>query len=635
MKNFLKIAAVFGGVCALVIAAAIFTSRKSEASYISGPVPNGTLNIGGVSGNVQSNQSGVLYGDSGLNYVTGSQELQIGSSNPNSYPNAPIVETGNVNNYYQHVIQNLSPANNASAEFIAGGNQMTDLKYFAEFGCNSSGYNQSAFSSQPAQSCFMSSSDSDLVIGTGSTTGGNASSTVKITAGGNQSNNVVAVFQPNGDVGINNTAPANILEVGGFVNVDQYSGYKQNNNLILTASSTGQTTLVGVGAGSALIYNGATGNTLIGFNSGHISTTTALTTCTGYNTCSSIISTGNQNIDMYGANSGNAVTTGSNLDGFGNNTLNKATTASSMVALGTQGCSSITTGSGDVCIGIQAEEFDATGISNVFIGNSAGFNNISATSTTCGGYNSCYGNAGGRYNAQGNAGWGYETLFNLATSSDYNTTLGYRAGMNITGQGNIDIGAASSTSDFLTTGYNNIKIGNNISFPGNNATTSLDIGNLIYGNGLTSTGATVNTAGLVGIATGTPSGTLAIAGFAGTLPFYISTTTATVASSTLFEVDGQGNLHLGGGTPVLSSCGTSPSLDADATDQSGTITVGSVSATTCTLTFSAVKPAVPHCNVTSQTGTIAITYTESASALVITNAALTGDKVDYNCSLGH
>lgn len=135
--------------------------------------------------------------------------------------------------------------------------------------------------------------------------------------------------------------------------------------------------------------------------------------------------------------------------------------------------------------------------------------------------------------------------------------------------------------------------------------------------------------------TSTPFATISATTTIGIIPFAISTTTTAVsASTTLFMIDQAGDIHLGGGTPTLSSCGTSPELDGDSTDQTGTIIVGATTAS-CTLTFSTPKITKPHCSVSSQTGTIAISYTETTSTLVVTNATLGGDLVDYNCHLGH
>lgn len=146
--------------------------------------------------------------------------------------------------------------------------------------------------------------------------------------------------------------------------------------------------------------------------------------------------------------------------------------------------------------------------------------------------------------------------------------------------------------------------------------------------------ATIASGGNFGIASTSPFGTLSITGNTSTNPFVVSTTTTTNASSTLFMIDKSGDVHLGGGTPVLSSCGTGPTLDANSTDQAGTVTVGS-SASTCTLTFFVPKLTKPHCVLGSQTGTLAISWTETTTAIVFTNATLGGDKVDYICALGH
>jgi hypothetical protein len=119
--------------------------------------------------------------------------------------------------------------------------------------------------------------------------------------------------------------------------------------------------------------------------------------------------------------------------------------------------------------------------------------------------------------------------------------------------------------------------------------------------------------------------------------FAVFATTSTATScggagiSCLFQIDQYGHITASSTVPVLSSCGTSPSLTSDSSDWNGSITVGSVAATTCTLTFGRPHTIGTHCNLTSQTGTIAISYTESLTGFVFTNAALTGDIVDYTC----
>lgn len=141
--------------------------------------------------------------------------------------------------------------------------------------------------------------------------------------------------------------------------------------------------------------------------------------------------------------------------------------------------------------------------------------------------------------------------------------------------------------------------------------------------------------GFLGIGTTTPFSTLSITGNVSTIPFTISTTSATLASSTLFQIDQKGSIHTGGGVPTLSSCGTAPFFDGNSNDQAGTVTTGAT-AGGCTVTFSVTKSIAPHCVVTPQTGSVANTfsYTVSATAITVTETAIGGNKFDYICVSG-
>lgn len=90
----------------------------------------------------------------------------------------------------------------------------------------------------------------------------------------------------------------------------------------------------------------------------------------------------------------------------------------------------------------------------------------------------------------------------------------------------------------------------------------------------------------------------------------------------------------GSAQPVLTGCGTSPTLDSRAGDVTGTITEGTT-ATGCTLTFHVAYAFVaPHCTVTSPNGAQYTAYTPSETALVITNISSSGSQFTYSCFAG-
>ncbi len=92
-----------------------------------------------------------------------------------------------------------------------------------------------------------------------------------------------------------------------------------------------------------------------------------------------------------------------------------------------------------------------------------------------------------------------------------------------------------------------------------------------------------------------------------------------------------GDIATGGNPPTLSSCGTSPTIRG--TDTAGEVTVGSVAASGCTITFAAAKTYAPTCTVTNQSASVvnAMTYTISTSAITVTQTALTSAKINYSC----
>ncbi len=116
-------------------------------------------------------------------------------------------------------------------------------------------------------------------------------------------------------------------------------------------------------------------------------------------------------------------------------------------------------------------------------------------------------------------------------------------------------------------------------------------------------------------------------------PYNLLDLRTSTSTGPLFAVDNNGHVTASSTTPVLSSCGTTPSLSSDSSDFQGTITVGSVAATACTLTFGVPHTTGTHCVISEQTGSVvnASSYTEGLTGFTYSQTGLTSDKLDYAC----
>lgn len=84
--------------------------------------------------------------------------------------------------------------------------------------------------------------------------------------------------------------------------------------------------------------------------------------------------------------------------------------------------------------------------------------------------------------------------------------------------------------------------------------------------------------------------------------------------------------------PVLSTCGTSPTLAAGSTDRAGKITVGTSASNACTLTFGTTYTTAPFCIVqNSLTGAAANVYAVSATTIVWSSALADSTTLFYEC----
>ena len=199
-----------------------------------------------------------------------------------------------------------------------------------------------------------------------------------------------------------------------------------------------------------------------------------------------------------------------------------------------------------------------------------------------------------------------------ATGMIYSTLVGQQAGSGI-GAGtsnNVVVGAQPIANACITTGGLNLEIGTDACVPSPTASNQQSISNIIFGTGNSGRGSTAST-GQIGIATKAPNATLTVGD----------------ASNT----STQGN-HIGflGTAPVLSAAGTTPSLDATATDAAGTVTEGTT-ATGFVLTFNHSFATAPHCAVSSPNGATLTSYSVTTSALTLVNPSASGSKWTYWC----
>lgn len=349
------------------------------------------------------------------------------------------------------------------------------------------------------------------------------------------------------------------LSVATTTNYDTAIGYAalQNDTAGGTGGASHDNTAVGASALKSNTYGYY--NTAHGYNSLYSNTTGYDNSALGFQSLYNN-TTGNSN-QAFGYQSLFNNTTGSNNFGIGFQSVYSNTTGNYNLGIGTYALQLSTSTSNNVGVGYQALQNAADpAVHNVAFGNTAlqaltygqyntAAGNNAASSITTGGYNTAFGySAAGGTTAFNNTSIGAFALPNT-TSGSYNVGLGSYAGyQNTTGGSNIFIGYGAGYQDktgagTAITGNGNIVIGTNLNMiPNAGSSNQLDIGNLVFGTGLTS-GSTISS-GNVGIGTTTPYSRLSVWG-----PDTASTTAFQVvnnASTTAFAVYDNGNATYSG-----------------------------------------------------------------------------------------
>lgn len=203
---------------------------------------------------------------------------------------------------------------------------------------------------------------------------------------------------------------------------------------------------------------------------------------------------------------------------LGYRALYSNTYGDSSVAIGTDALYTNTSGYYNVAIGYSSMYYNTTGYSNTAIGisslnrNTTGAQNTAvglaaSTRNTTGGFNTALGFYALNQNTTGsnNTVLGHsagEGSFGVSNFSN-NTLIGMYAGkfLQTAGSNNVIVGAFNAQN--LQTGAKNIIIGYDIELPTSSTSNSLNIGNILFGNGMTGVDSTI--VGNIGIGLNNPA----------------------------------------------------------------------------------------------------------------------------------
>ncbi len=220
--------------------------------------------------------------------------------------------------------------------------------------------------------------------------------------------------------------------------------------------------------------------------------------------------------------------------GLGIDALPANTSGYENTACGYQSLYSNTTGIENNAFGYVSLSSNTTGEGNVAIGNATLWSNTDGDYNSAIGYQSLFSNTTGNNNSAIG-----ELSLNYNQTGSNNVALGYRAGFGVSGFSNSNnIFLGYKAGDNVSIGSKNIVIGHDIDLRAPAGNNTLNIGNLIFGTGLTSTGTDIPT-GNVGIGVTSPGSELDVKGtmrLSGATSGYVGLAPAAAAGSTTYTL---------------------------------------------------------------------------------------------------
>jgi hypothetical protein len=284
--------------------------------------------------------------------------------------------------------------------------------------------------------------------------------------------------------------------------------------------------------GYQAMFNNTSGtlNSAFGFKALYANTTGSRNGAFGYYALTGN-TTGSYNTAIGSWNAMPMNRTGNNNTAVGYTSLYNNTVGSDNTAVGLQSVNGNITGIGNTGVGLNALQFNSSGNYNVAMGWAA-LNNVSGSNNIGIGYAAGTGGTYSNSKINNDIIIGYKAGYGLIAGADNNILIGYQA------------------ADALTSGNNNIIIGHDIDAPAVTTSNSLDIGNLLYGTGLTSTGTSIST-GNLGIAVTSPAARLHLP--AGTAA--VSTAPLKFTTGTLLATEEAGAIEFVGDTFYMTATG--------------------------------------------------------------------------------
>ncbi len=172
-------------------------------------------------------------------------------SGGNVYSSTIAHFAGNVNSYAQVNVQNRNSGTSASSDFIATANDGTDTTNYIDFGINSSGYSDAAFTIVGPRDGYLYTNGGNLAVGT-QTAGKN----ILFHTGGTLSANERMRIAANGNVGIGTTTVNSLLDIRGTTTGNSLMTLVQNTSADIFTASAGAATKFVIGNGGMLSLAG-------------------------------------------------------------------------------------------------------------------------------------------------------------------------------------------------------------------------------------------------------------------------------------------------------------------------------------------------------------------------------------------